>query len=115
MADLLKIFPTRIFLSICGIVYVLFLPYIVTIGFAQKGSTSIYTFITNPKTIGTMVTISFMPFTIIWEYQNMIATKSNNIKTYTIIYYTFWAALVALATYQIGYIIGQYSCSVHIN
>ena len=114
MTDVLKIFPTRIFLSICGIVYVLFLPYLVTIGFSQKVSTSIFAIITNPKIIGTMATISFIPFTIIWEYRNMIATKSDNIKIYTIFYYTFWAALVSLATYQIGFILGQYSCSVHI-
>ncbi len=69
--------PFKIFLSTCGIFYVWFLPILSVIGFAEPNSTSISEFIANPPATGAMSAISFMPLTIMWEYQDFIITKQS--------------------------------------
>ena len=88
MSDMRKVSPTRVVLSTCGIVYVWSLPYLATIGFAEPGSTSISAFIANPRATGAMAAVSFMPLTLMWEYQDMIVAQSGSKKNYVILYYT---------------------------
>jgi hypothetical protein len=88
MSDMRKVSPTRVFLSTCGIVYVWSLPYLATIGFAEPGSTSISAFIANPRATGAMAAVSFMPLTLMWEYQDLIVAQSDSKKNYIILYYT---------------------------
>jgi len=81
--------PARIILSTCGIVYVWSLPYLASIGFAEPGSTSISAFIANPPATGGMAAVSFMPLTLMWEYQDIIVSGSDGgVGQYAILYYT---------------------------
>ena len=64
------------------------MPYLATIGFSEPGSTSISAFIANPRATGGMAAVSFMPFTLMWEYQDMIIAQSDNKNNFIILYYT---------------------------
>lgn len=64
----------RVVLSTCGIFYVWSLPLLAHYGFSQPNSTSISHFISNPPATGTMAAVSFMPLTLMWEYQDFVLT-----------------------------------------
>ena len=66
----------RFLFSTVGIVYVWSLPLLAYIGFAEKNSNSISAFISNPQATGAMAAVSFMPISLMWEYQDIY------IKTY---------------------------------
>lgn len=83
-----KISPVRVFLSTCGIAYIWSLPYLASIGFAEPGSTSISSFIANPRATGAMAAVSFMPLTLMWEYQDIVVNTFENQKKCVILYYS---------------------------
>ena len=68
----MQITPFRIILSTCGILYVWSLPLLANLGFAQPNSTSVSHFISNPPATGAMAAVSFMPLTLMWEYQDFV-------------------------------------------
>ena len=65
----------RLAASLLGVVYVWSLPLLADIGFAESGSTSISKFIANPPATGAMASISFIPLTLMWEYQDYILSR----------------------------------------
>lgn len=67
----------RLIFSLLGICYVWSLPLLADIGFAQSGSTSISQFIANPPATGAMAAISFIPLTLMWEYQDYILNSNG--------------------------------------
>ena len=67
----------RLIFSLVGIVYVWSLPLLADFGFAQSGSTSISQFIANPPATGAMAAISFIPMTLMWEYQDYILNRDG--------------------------------------
>ena len=83
-----KMTPCRIILSTCGIVYVWSLPFLAVIGFAEPDSTSISSFISNAPATGAMAAISFMPLTLMWEYQDIVITYKKNQKGKNELYYS---------------------------
>ncbi len=68
--NLKKPSPYRLLSSLGGIIYVWSLPLLADLGFAQPGSTSISKFIANAPATGAMAAISFIPMTLMWEYQD---------------------------------------------
>ena len=68
--NLKKPSPYRLLSSLVGIIYVWSLPLLADLGFAQPGSTSISKFIANAPATGAMAAISFIPMTLMWEYQD---------------------------------------------
>ena len=68
----MQITPLRVILSTCGIFYVWSLPLLSYYGFAEPDSTSISKFISNPPATGAMAAVSFMPLTLMWEYQDAV-------------------------------------------
>ncbi len=65
----------RLAASLLGVIYVWSLPLLADIGFAESGSTSISKFIANPPATGAMASISFIPLTLMWEYQDYILNR----------------------------------------
>ena len=55
--------------SSIAIGYVWMLPVLATLGFAEKGGTSISEFIANPHATGAMAVSSFIPLNLVLEYQ----------------------------------------------
>ena len=102
-----RISPLRIFFASSGIIYVWSLPLLSEYGFTQKGSTSISGFIANPPATGAMAAISFMPLTLMWEFQDSVLEKEvkNNIRkkilTFTLSTFQFFygSFLVCTETY----------------
>tara|TARA_Y100000389_G_scaffold191790_1_gene218493 strand:+ start:5150 stop:5737 length:588 start_codon:yes stop_codon:yes gene_type:complete len=102
-----RITPLRIFFALSGIIYVWSLPLLSQYGFTQKGSTSISGFIANPPATGAMAAISFMPLTLMWEFQDGVLekdVKSNvrkKILTFTLSTFQFFYGcfLVCTETY----------------
>ncbi len=102
-----RISPLRIFFASSGIIYVWSLPLLSEYGFTQKGSTSISGFIANPPATGAMAAISFMPLTLMWEFQDSVLEKDvkNNIRkkilTFTLSTFQFFygSFLVCTETY----------------
>jgi hypothetical protein len=98
----------RLIISLAGILYVWFLPILANIGFTVKGSTSISEFISNPPATGAMAAISFMPLTLMWEYQDVIIEKdisdksTRNILTISLSSYQLFYGIFLICTY--GYV-----------
>ena len=98
----------RLIISLAGILYVWFLPILANIGFAVKGSSSISEFISNPPATGAMATISFMPLTLMWEYQDVIIEKdineksTRNLLTLTLSLFQLFCGIFLICTY--GYV-----------
>lgn len=64
-----KLSLLNFFLSIIGIFYIWSLPLLAHLGFAEKNKSSISGFISNPQATGAMAVISYLPITLMWEYQ----------------------------------------------
>lgn len=64
--------------SIIGIPYVWSLPSLSRIGFTEPNSKSVSAFISNPPATGAMAAVSFIPLTLMWEYQNIVVSKLDN-------------------------------------
>ena len=93
----------RLAASLLGIAYVWSLPLLADIGFAESGSTSISKFIANPPATGAMASISFIPLTLMWEYQDYILSKDlyfNNKKTWvtSLVLFQFFYGLFLICT-----------------
>lgn len=82
MQPCVNISPYRVILSSTSIIYVWSLPLLAYCGFAEKGSESISAFIANPPATGAMAAVSFIPLTLMWEYQDDVLR--NKIKDATI-------------------------------
>lgn len=67
----------RLISSLLGIIYVWSLPWLSNFGFTESGSTSISQFIANAPATGAMAAISFIPMTLMWEYQDFILNREN--------------------------------------
>lgn len=67
----------RLIFSLAGIIYVWTLPLLADIGFTQPNSNSISQFIANPPATGAMAAISFIPMTLMWEYQDYILNRDS--------------------------------------
>tara|TARA_Y200000002_G_C22535019_1_gene601436 strand:+ start:71 stop:868 length:798 start_codon:yes stop_codon:yes gene_type:complete len=97
-----KLFKFKVTMSICAVVYVWSLPLLSKIGFTENNSTSISAFIANPPATGAMAAVSFIPLTLVWEYQDTILENIPIVPTCTIgwicqtLYYS-------TAVYQISY------------
>ena len=76
VAEKLRIF--KFCTSTVGVVYVWCLPVLSKIGFSEEGSTSVSAFIANPPATGAMASVSFMPMTLMWQYQNIVASRLDN-------------------------------------
>ena len=93
----------RLAASLLGIAYVWSLPLLADIGFAESGSTSISKFIANPPATGAMASISFIPLTLMWEYQDYILSKDlyfNYKKTWvtSLVLFQFFYGLFLICT-----------------
>ena len=93
----------RLAASLIGVVYVWSLPLLADIGFAESGSTSISKFIANPPATGAMASVSFIPMTLMWEYQDYILSQDiyfNNKKIWvtTLILFQFFYGLFLTCT-----------------
>lgn len=77
ISDLKNPSVCRLVFSLVGVIYVWSLPLLADIGFAQPGSTSISQFIANPPATGAMAAISFIPMTLMWEYQDYILNREG--------------------------------------
>ena len=97
-----KLFKFKVAMSTCAVVYVWSLPLLSKIGFAENNSTSISAFIANPPATGAMAAVSFIPLTLVWEYQDSILEHIPIVPVCTIgwicqtLYYS-------TAIYQISY------------
>ena len=67
-----NLFKFKIIMTGVGVLYVWSLPILSRIGFAEPESNSISGYIANPPATGAMSAVSFIPLTIIWEYQDII-------------------------------------------
>ena len=93
----------RLAASLIGVVYVWSLPLLADIGFAESGSTSISKFIANPPATGAMSSVSFIPMTLMWEYQDYILSRDiyfNNKKLWitTLCLFQFFYGLFLTCT-----------------
>lgn len=82
------LFKPKLIISLTAVAYVWSLPFLSKLGFAEPNSNSISAFIANPMATGAMSAISFIPLTLIWEYQDIIVTfrsKEINLKIQNII------------------------------
>lgn len=59
----------KFFLSIIGIFYIWSLPLLAHLGFAEKNKESISGYISNPQATGAMAVVSYLPITLMWQYQ----------------------------------------------
>ncbi len=97
-----KLFKFKVAMSTCAVAYVWSLPLLSKIGFAENNSTSISAFIANPPATGAMAAVSFIPLTLVWEYQDNILEHIPIIPARTVgwvcqtLYYS-------TAIYQISY------------
>ena len=97
-----KLFKFKVAMSTCAVAYVWSLPLLSKIGFAENNSTSISAFIANPPATGAMAAVSFIPLTLVWEYQDSILEHIPIVPACTIgwicqtLYYS-------TAIYQISY------------
>jgi hypothetical protein len=82
----IQITPMRIFLSTSGIFYVWSLPLLSYYGFAQPNATSSSGFIANPPATGAMAAVSFMPLTLMWEYQDNVLSTLGKKTTKRLLY-----------------------------
>ena len=102
-----RITPMRVFLSTCGIVYVWSLPLLALCGFSQPKSNSISGFIANPPATGAMAAVSFMPLTLMWEFQDSVIEthleknkiKKTLYKSLSIFQFFYGCFLVCTETY----------------
>jgi len=93
----------RLIASLLGVVYVWSLPLLADIGFAESGSTSISKFIANPPATGAMASISFIPMTLMWEYQDYILSRdiyfsNKKIWVTTLVSFQFFYGLFLICT-----------------
>ena len=97
-----KLFIFKLGMSGCAVCYVWLLPLLSKIGFSESDSDSISAFIANPPATGAMAAISFIPLTLVWEYQDIVLENLPLINDCNIIwlsntlYYT-------TAIYQVSY------------
>ena len=95
-------FKFKLGMSTCAVVYVWTLPLLAKTRFTQVGSDSISAFIANPPATAAMAAVSFIPLTLVWEYQDIILENVPLVNTCTIgwmcntLYYT-------TAIYQVSY------------
>ena len=93
----------RLVLSTCSILYIWILPLLALIGFAEPGSQSISAFIANPHATGAMAAISFMPFNLMWEYQDIIihSTLYYSLTIFQIFYGIFLICTLGYVPYWV--------------
>ena len=107
-----NLFKFKIIMTGIGVIYIWSLPFLSQIGFAEPKSNSISGYIANPPATGAMSAVSFIPLTIIWEYQDMvienIVTKKCSILWFSnSIYYSTAIFQVSYGTFLVctyGYV-----------
>lgn len=82
----MTITPYRAVMSTCGILYVWSLPLLAYYDFAVPHSTSISRFISNSPATGAMAAVSFMPLTLMWEFQDIVLREQGSKLTRTMLY-----------------------------
>jgi hypothetical protein len=93
----MSITPFRAITSTFGIIYVWCLPLLSYYHFAEPNATSISGFIANPPATGAMAAFSFMPLTLMWEYQdNVLTNYITNKVTENVLF-------ISLSSYQLFY------------
>lgn len=97
-----NLFKFKVGMTSCAVIYVWTLPILSKIGFTEDGSNSISAYIANPPATGAMAAVSFIPLTLIWEYQDIIlenlpmSQKCSIVWLCRIIY-------ISTAVYQVSY------------
>ena len=97
---------SRLILSLIGIFYVWCLPFLAKIGFAEKDSNSISEFISNPPATGAMACISFIPLSLMWDYQDKVIDINyenildKNILSITLKLFQLFYGLFLICTYN---------------
>jgi hypothetical protein len=71
------LFKFKVAMSGVAIVYIWMLPLLSKIGFSEDHSTSVSEYIANPPATGAMAAVSFIPLTLVWEYQDIILENIN--------------------------------------
>ena len=102
-----NLFKFKIIMTGIGGIYIWSLPLLSQIGFAEPKSNSISGYIANPPATGAMSAVSFIPLTIIWEYQDMvienIVTKKCSILWFSnSIYYSTAIFQVSYGTFLVS-------------
>ncbi len=105
-------FKFKIIMTGVGVLYVWSLPFLSHIGFAEPKSNSISGYIANPPATGAMSAVSFIPLTIIWEYQdiiieNIVAKKCAVVWFGNSMYYTTIVFQISYGTFLVctyGYV-----------
>ena len=96
------LFKFKVAMSGVAIIYVWMLPILSKIGFSEDHSTSVSEYIANPPATGAMAAVSFIPLTLVWEYQDIILENinlrkdSNIVQVCSTLYYS-------TAIYQLSY------------
>ncbi len=78
-----------------AVLYIWSLPLLSIVGFSEPNSKTVSEFIANPPATGAMASVSFMPLTIMWQYQNIIM--------HTKPIYIIRKLTVSLCCYQLSY------------
>lgn len=71
------LFKFKVAMSGVAIIYVWMLPILSKIGFTEDHSTSVSEYIANPPATGALAAVSFIPLTLVWEYQDIILENIN--------------------------------------
>lgn len=66
------LFKFKTIMSVLAIIYIWSLPVLSLYGFTEPNSKSISGYIGNPPATGAMGALSFIPLTLVWEYQDLI-------------------------------------------
>ena len=96
------LFKFKVAMSGVAIVYIWMLPLLSKIGFSEDHSTSVSEYIANPPATGAMAAVSFIPLTLVWEYQDIILENislrkdGNIVQVCSTLYYS-------TAIYQLSY------------
>ena len=96
-----NLFKFKILMTSFGVLYVWSLPLLAKIGFSEPNSTSISGYIANPPATGAMGAVSFIPLTIIWEYQDIII-ENTIIRKCTIVWFSN-SIYYSTVVFQISY------------
>ena len=70
-------FKFKVGMSGVAVFYIWMLPLLSKIGFSEDHSASVSEYIANPPATGAMATVSFIPLTLVWEYQDIILENIN--------------------------------------
>lgn len=77
----------KFYLSFSSIIYIWCLPFLSKIGFAEKNSTSISEFISNPQATGALAAVSFLPIILINEYQDNYINENSIILNKSLLFF----------------------------